>query len=285
MKSVIINADDFGLSPGTNRGIVDAFREGVLTSTTLLANMDHFADAVALAHDNPELPVGVHLCLVWGHPVSAPGSIPSLIVGEGAFPGKLSTLARRAATGRLSAEEVATEFRAQVTKVLEAGITPTHLDTHKHTHCLAPVMEGLLTVATEFAIGKVRLPVEHDPAPGPPPVAAISLKSRAKRDLLRLLFRNSRELLERRGVVTTDRFFGVGHQDRLDAGVLSALLSRAGEGSTEIMCHPGRADGEAPGPSRIPTARRQAEVEALLADGPRKAALAAGIRLISYRDL
>ena len=79
MPSVIINADDFGLSPGVNRGILEAFENGVLTSTTLLANLDHFDEAVQLAREHPELPVGVHLSLLWGPPISPPGSVRSLV--------------------------------------------------------------------------------------------------------------------------------------------------------------------------------------------------------------
>ena len=82
----IINADDFGLSPGVNRGIVSGFRDGVLTSTTMLVNLPHFEDAVNLARDNPDLPVGIHLSLLWGRPVSEPHRVPTLIERDGCFP-------------------------------------------------------------------------------------------------------------------------------------------------------------------------------------------------------
>ena len=72
MKRLIINADDFGLSPGVNRGILEAFKDGILTSTTMMVNMEHFDEAVEIAHRHPDLPVGIHLSLLWGPPVARP---------------------------------------------------------------------------------------------------------------------------------------------------------------------------------------------------------------------
>ena len=143
---VIINADDFGLSPGVNRGILHAFREGILTSTTLLANPGHFDDAVALARETPELPVGVHLSVLWGPPVTDPAQVPSLLERDGRFPRSLTELARRYFLGALSLEQVRIELRHQSTKVLDTGLVPTHLDTHKHVHCLPGILEAVITL-------------------------------------------------------------------------------------------------------------------------------------------
>ena len=120
-RRLIVNADDFGLSPGVTRGIVHAFRNGVLTSTTMLVNMPHFDDAVEAARANPELGVGVHLTLLWGRPVLAPERVPSLVEPDGTFPRTLGTLARRYYLGRLSAHEITLEIEAQIRKFTEAG--------------------------------------------------------------------------------------------------------------------------------------------------------------------
>lgn len=240
----IINADDFGLSPGVNRGIVSGFREGILTSTTMLVNLQHFDGAVELARANPDLPVGIHLTLLWGRPISDPASVPTLIERDGCFPRSLSTLATRYFSGRLSADHVKLELRSQIRKFLDAGLTPTHVDTHKHVHCLPGVLEALIEVVGEFGIGKVRVPLE-----GPLQIPATERRqldsswiSSAKRDLIRFLCRNARSRLQASGIRTTDHFVGIGYQASLNSDVLHLILSHLRAGVTEIMCHPGYDD-------------------------------------------
>jgi predicted glycoside hydrolase/deacetylase ChbG (UPF0249 family) len=162
-RSVIINADDFGLSPGVNRGIVKAFRDGVLTSTTMLVHLEHFEDAVRLARECRDLPVGVHLSLLWGRPVSDASEIPTLVGADGRFPTRLSTLAARYFRGRLSPDEARLEFRNQIRAFVDSGLSPTHVDTHKHVHCLPGILGALIAAARESGVDKVRLP---EPAGG-----------------------------------------------------------------------------------------------------------------------
>src|SRR4030042_5568247 len=95
MKKVIINADDFGLSPGVNRGILCGFRDGIVTSTTMMVNLPAFDDAVQIIKENPDLPVGIHLTLLWGKPVTDFFKIPTLVCRNGCFPNSLTVLSRR----------------------------------------------------------------------------------------------------------------------------------------------------------------------------------------------
>jgi len=147
-RSVILNADDFGLSPAVNRGILEAFGQGVLTSTTALVNLPGFRDAVRIAREHPELAVGVHLSLLWGPPVSPPHEVPSLVAADGCFPAGVTTLARRYLLRRLSLAEVRLEFSRQIGRFREAGLQPTHVDTHKHVHALPGVLEALIAAAS-----------------------------------------------------------------------------------------------------------------------------------------
>ena len=155
MRRLLVNADDFGLSPGVNRGILAAFRDGILTSTTMLVNLPCFDDAVSLAVANPGLPVGIHLSLLWGSPVSDPATVPSLVERNGLFPRSLAVLVRRYFLGGLQLDQVRTEFRAQIERFKRAGLTPTHVDTHKHVHCLPGVLDALADVAKELSIQRV----------------------------------------------------------------------------------------------------------------------------------
>ena len=138
-KRLVVNADDFGFTPDVNAGILEAFERGIVRSTTLMANGAAFDDAVRLARQNPGLDVGCHLTLI-GRP-GLPSSLPAL----------LRALVRR----RLP---VYAELAGQVRRVLDAGIRPTHLDTHKHTHLLPPVLGLVCRIAQEFAIPWVRKP-------------------------------------------------------------------------------------------------------------------------------
>jgi len=284
-RAAIINADDFGLSPGVNRGIVSCFRDGVLSSTTMLVNLGAFDDAVRLARENPDLPVGIHLSLLWGPPVSDPARVPSLLDGEGMFPSALSTLALRYALGRLAAEQVRLEFRNQIRVFLDAGLRPTHVDTHKHVHCLPGVLDALIAAVGDCGIERVRLPVERPlELPTHPGLPARSRKSAAKRRLIGFLCRGARARLDSARIRTTDHFVGIEQMAGLNSDVLKLILSHLRSGVTEIMCHPGFVDDQARQYSSTPP-HREVELEALKDPRVKDCIAAGAIRLIHYGDL
>ncbi len=147
MKRLIVNADDFGFTRDVNQGIVQAHREGILTATTLMATGAAFEDAVRLAKETPTLDVGCHLVLV----------------GEPPFPMSIPELVPAVMLGRIAIYDA---FAAQVRRIQAAGITPTHLDTHKHTHLLPQVLEAVARVSEEFRIPWVRRPFDFRSQPG-----------------------------------------------------------------------------------------------------------------------
>ena len=152
MKTLIVNADDFGLTPGVNEGILRAFREGILTSTTLMANAPAFDDAVARTREHPDIDVGCHLVLVGGKSVAPPEEIPSLAKRNGDLPNTLFELVCRLWGGLVVEADIEREFRAQIERVIAAGITPSHLDTHKHADPVwAPIFEGYKPVQAWLA--------------------------------------------------------------------------------------------------------------------------------------
>jgi len=291
MKRLIINADDFGLSPGVNRGILEAFQKGVLTSTTMLVNLDHFAESVAIAKAHPELPVGIHLSLLWGRPVSPPESVPTLVSEDGTFPSDLTVLARRYYTGWLSLAEVRAEFAAQVRKLLAAGITPTHADSHKHIHCLPGIMRQIASVAREQGIERVRYPSErklrsrmNGATQNGALAPHVSWRGRSKSALIRFLARNHRSILAAAGLRTTDHFVGIAQAGAGDPDALRFVFEHLEEGVTELMCHAGYTDEAANRYSRRPP-QRDRELAALLDARTREALRRCDVTLISYRDL
>ena len=284
MQRVIINADDFGLSPGVNRGILDAFRHGVLTSTTMLVNLPSFDDAVRVARNNPGLPTGIHLSLLWGPPVSEPSRVPSLVESGGLFPRSLTVLARRYFSGALNLNEVRAEFRAQIERFRRAGLTPTHVDSHKHVHCLPGVLEALADVVHDQGISRVRFPYEGGLATRHVEMPRTgSAKARVKSQIVGFLSRRGRATLERHHLRTTDHFAGIEYMDSLDRVTLRFILSNLREGVTELMCHPGYDDDLAREYSRMP--HREVELAALQDPAVRECLTQRGVQRISYNDL
>lgn len=146
MGQVIINADDFGFSRGINYGIVDSYAEGITTSTTLLANGEAFDHAVALASEYPEMGVGVHLNLTKGAPIIANAQTIST---KGHFHPRDYVIAH---VKEFDLNEVFAEWKAQIEKVTDAGIKPTHLDSHHHVHMLEPLNKVILSLALQYEI-------------------------------------------------------------------------------------------------------------------------------------
>src|SRR5262249_47753778 len=149
MRELIVNADDFGLTRQVSRGIIDAHCEGIVTSTTLLANGGAFEAALSMSRRAPRLGIGVHLNLSEGVPVSPPATIPSLVDPRGRLhltPGRLWAGVLRC---KVSLSDVERELRAQIEKVLRAGIAPTHFDGHKHVHALPCFSDIVIRLAQQ----------------------------------------------------------------------------------------------------------------------------------------
>ena len=163
MRQLIVNADDFGLTGAVSSGILDAHRNGIVTSTTLMANGGAFDAAVAMGRRAPRLGIGVHLNLTSGEPVSPAQRIPSLLDRSGRLHWSAGRLLRDIVTRQVDLAEAETELRRQIIKVRRAGILPTHLDGHKHVHVMPGVSDIVMRLAQEFSIPCVRCPREVAP--------------------------------------------------------------------------------------------------------------------------
>ncbi len=249
-RQLIVNADDFGFTRDVNEGIVEAHRHGILTAATLMANGAAFEDAVRLAAEHPTLDVGCHLVLVQGE---------SLLPPHRPMPTSLAELTRSLALGTMSVYE---ELAAQIRRMMDVGIRPTHLDTHKHTHLLPPVMKAVTRISQDFGIPWVRLPV---------PIPFVT--------------NGFRRIVRVYGCRTTDHFAGYRMTGRLDTRSLSILIRSLPEGLTELMCHPGKCTGELRSAVTRLKDSRQIELEALTAGETKRALEESGVELVSYRDL
>ena len=270
MKRLVVNADDFGFTPDVNEGIVEAYRNGILTATTLMANGDAFDDAVRVAAGVPELDIGCHLALIGGRSLLAPYK---------ALPAGVPALLAAIAVGQL---HIYDELAAQVRKILAAGIAPTHLDTHKHTHLAPPVLDAVARLSEEFGIVWVRRPFDL------PITAARGGAPRLKHmaaGSLGFLRNRFQRVLAARHCRSTDHFAGFQLTGRFRTAELTQLIAELPDGSTELMCHPGRLrEPLRHAPTRLKESREH-ELAALTAPEARQALAQAGVRLVNYREL
>jgi chitin disaccharide deacetylase len=289
MKRLIVNADDFGLTRGVNRGIARAFREGILTSTTLMANGPAFDDAIEQARANPGLGIGCHLVLVGGRAVATARQAASLVDRDGMLPGGLLVLITRLACGMVHAKDIESEFRAQIERLRAAGIEPTHLDTHKHTHSHPKVMEALARVAKEFGITRVRKPFEslrnvfgmpRGEGNGQP-----SAKQRATAAVAQTGAPGFRRIIAKYGLRTPDHFFGLGLTGHLGGPAVLRVLKALPEGTSELMCHPGVCDDDLVRTATRLKRQREVELAGLVDPAVRNAVQHHGIELVSYRGV
>jgi predicted glycoside hydrolase/deacetylase ChbG (UPF0249 family) len=261
VRTLVVNADDFGFTPDVNQGIVEAHQRGILTSTTLMATGAAFDDAVRLAGENPTLDIGCHLVLV----------------GEPPFPKTVASLVQTVALKRF---RIYDELAVQVRRIQDAGLNPTHLDTHKHTHLLPPVLDAVARISEEFHIPWVRRPFDFPRQPG---VAA--WKTRAANRAFGLVRGRFERVLRAHHCRFTDHFAGFQFTGNYDAALLAQLIRQLPEGSTEFMCHPGRN-----GPS-LQTARtrlkhsREQELQALTSQEVRRAIIESQVHLSPYGAL
>lgn len=280
VKQLIVNGDDFGYTRGVNRAILAAYRSGILTSTSLLANGAAFADAVERAQQEPSLDVGCHVNLVEGAPVLQASHLPHLVGADGKFCGAVR-LGLKLLRGAVPAKEIERESIAQIEKLLRAGIAVSHLDTHQHTHLHPRVAGALGKAAQQFGIRWIRRPFENCPVPASPgtwlrKMAGLSLHCFAS---------PFDRCLAARNLCAPDFFSGFVLTGRLTKQLLADILNALQPGVTELMCHPGHCDAELQSsPTRLKR-NRETEFEAVADGSLRDQMRERGIVLTRFRDL
>ena len=275
---LIVNADDFGLSPAINRGIVAAHRDGIVTAASVMVNGPAFEHAVALAKENPALDIGLHLTLTELAPVAPPGSVASLVDANLRFAPHALDFARRYARGSVVAADVRTELDAQIRRAHAHGLSLSHLDSHQHVHALPGIARIVAELASAHAIRVVRYPCER--------LHAYMFKSAgsARRLAEQFALNAVCMLSELRGLRHADRFVGFHFGGRLTQANLETVLRHLPtRGTIELMCHPAEAEND--GPQRQWGYAGPAEREALTVASIRELIRARGIELIGQRDL
>ncbi|WP_428558674.1 MAG: carbohydrate deacetylase [Solidesulfovibrio sp. DCME] len=211
MRRLFVNADDFGLTDGVTRGIAEAMERGLVDGTTAMVCAAGAPERIRRFGAGLRGRVGLHLQLTGGRPCLPPGEVPSLVTAEGLFPRKKLDVAD------VAPDEVRREWRAQLARLRETGLEPSHLDSHHHIHKRVEVFPVFLELARE-----------------------LGLPARALSD-------GMRRAMDGAGVPHADlcltRFYG----ETVDAEAFVSLVDAAfaalgGQGTVEVMAHPGQAD-------------------------------------------
>lgn len=271
-RVLVVNADDFGLTPGICAGILRGHRDGVVTSTSALTTGPAFA-AHAPALRDSGLPTGIHLCAVGEDPpVLSAAEVPSLVDRRGRFPMTWKRFVDRAARGLVDRDDLAREFAAQAEVLLDAGIRPSHVDSHQNLHLWPSVGAVALDLAAEHRIAVMR--VTRTQAFGPRSIAVRTLARRAARHA------------RRRGLVVPDSAIGLDDAGSMDAARLRMAVDRlsGGRGSADLTVHP----GESHDPERSRYAWGYSwptELDALCAPELRRQIDQRGFRLGSFTDI
>jgi predicted glycoside hydrolase/deacetylase ChbG (UPF0249 family) len=295
VRKLIVNADDFGLTAGVNRAIVETHADGVVSSTTLMASGVALEDAVTAARSAPNLSVGCHVVLVNGTPVSPPDAVDTLLAIRSAEPDKfyssLSAFAARAMLGGFDRDQLVAEVTAQIRKLQSSGVHVTHLDTHKHAHIFPEILAALLRAARICGVRAIRNPFV--------PLKAMPTRQfRGKRDLwkrycqVRMLHTFSGQFLQRTkraGLLTPDGVVGVIETGSGESSGYSSLLRQTlaslPEGTWEWVCHPGYNDADLSAAGTRLLDSRDEERRLLSSPLLRQFLEEQKIRVISYREL
>ena len=262
VSRLIVNGDDFGLTAGVNRAILELHRAGVLTSATLMAKAAATDAAIELAHATPSLGVGCHVVLVDGRPILPPVVIPSFVNrSTGCFHTSLTSFLMRLFTGRIRSAEIEAEAAAQIALLQSRGLRLTHIDTHKHVHMFPAVLRPVLRAARAAGIYAVRNPFE--PVWAIRATAGASWARCAQVNVLRKLHTACRQIISEEGFATTDGTIAVVGTGILNAATLRVLLRELPAGTWELVTHPGYNDADLAAAGTRLLASRETERETL----------------------
>lgn len=270
-RRLIVNADDFGRSASINAAVIHAYREGILTTASLMVNESGCGEAVSLARENPGLGIGLHLTLLCGHSALPPARIPGLVNARGEFTNNPAGAGLRYFWDRRLREQLRAEIHEQFQRFRATGLPLDHVNGHLHLHLHPVVFKILMEAAAPLGIQRVRL--TFDPFFLNLRLASGQLWYRASHALIfHTLSAWAGRGLDRRGIRHTRAVFGLLQNARVDTGYVNRLLPALPPGDSELYSHPSLDEFKN-------------EFEALISPGLRERVAQLGIQLIRYQDL
>ena len=273
MISLIVNADDLGINTERDRGIFEAYADGIVTCATMLANGSCF-EAAAEKVKQVALPVGVHLNLSEG--VTLSGPIAGLTDQQDRLSGKIKM--REYLIGdQVDLIGIRREFSAQIQKTLDTGLNPDHLDGHQHCHAYPRLTEMVADLAREYRINAVRSirPAHPDDTNIPEDLADDIA-------LFQDIGCKASDTWQASGIRTTQGLWGLPHLNSLDTNILCGLLETIPDGHWELMTHPGYPNPEG---RHFESSQRLTELTALCSPQVKQIIDRRKIRLATFGEL
>ncbi|MGD2048914.1 MAG: ChbG/HpnK family deacetylase [Chloroflexota bacterium] len=245
---VIINGDDFGMSPGVNQAIIKLHRQGRMNSTSIMTNMPWSEEALHYAQSAATLQVGIHLNLSTGEPILPPDRVPSLVTPEGEFH-DMSAFLSRLLAGRIQRSELILELEAQFETFLDHSIQPVHIDSHMHFHAVPTLNEIVSELASRYGVGQVRNP--NISAFIVPPPGRAGLVEHAIRKTGASVLNSTQTMMTRKGILLNGpsnraenliylRWFL--EQNGEEKQIFITGIDGLNEGTVEIIAHPSLTD-------------------------------------------
>jgi chitin disaccharide deacetylase len=279
LKRLIVNADDFGLSPEVNAGILRAHRDGILRSASLMVAEPYARAAADIARDNPALDVGLHAVVCRGRSILDSSRLGAALRTNGEFIDSPVGAGMRYFFDRSLRTAMTDELRAQVDRHLELVGYLNHIDGHLNFHVHPLFADILVDLAVEYKVPCIRLPRERV-------MTTLRLRQdNAARKLVesaifRTLSRRTSRMMAARGLTSTDALFGLHQSGHLTEDYIVGVLDRIRDGTTELYFHPAADIGGTP-----PSVEAQLEVDILTSPRVRDALTRNGIDLITFADL
>lgn len=242
MKTLIVTADDFGMSLPVNEGIEASHRNGILSATSLMTGGDAFSDAVERARQMPNLGVGLHIHLVDSRPVLPPEQVPALVGPDGSFSNNPEKFGFSLYFSREMRRQAEAEIAAQFERFQSTGLVMDHINGHHHFHMHPVVTDAIAKLAPKFGSPPVRYPVEP---------FAPSWRAGGDKPIGRLfnwafytgLTRRMRRKLKSAGLGLNDQVFGITDSGGMTESRILAYLENLPDGITELYAHPAAGEG------------------------------------------
>lgn len=280
-RQLIITSDDFGLSPGVNRAVEQAWRDGLLTCASIMPGAAAFDEAVEIARSNPGLQVGLHLTLVQGRAVLPVDRIPELVDRDGCFTNNPVAAGMRYFFDRGLYCQLKREIEAQIVKVLETGLPLTHLDGHLNIHLHPTVFSILAEMMPRYGISSFRLSRErlgHN--------LRFDRERRIGKTVERIIFgslaNNALPRLDDLNISYAAEVKGVLNSGRMTEEYILNIIEDLQDGLTEIYFHPGLLP-DAEITRRMPDYRHQEELAAITSPALKEKLKQLNIQVQNYR--
>jgi len=270
-RRLIVNADDFGLSPSVNAAVIRAHQDGILTTASLMVNEPGFPEAVRLARENPRLGTGLHLTLLMGHSALPPEKIPGLVNSGGEFTNSPVGAGMRYFFSRRLRTALRDELHAQFEKFHATGLTLDHVNGHLHLHLHPVIFDLLMADADQLRIRHLRLTRDcFDRSRRMGRGRWFYRTSHAA--IYEWLSNRARAPLAKRGIRHAQITFGLLQDSHVDEEYILKLLPELPGGDSELYSHPS-------------LDKFKHEYDALVSPRVKARVAELGIRLIRYQDL